>query len=112
MVPREGIRTFRPLKPSIESALSRNQKEENISKANNESKYENSQENSGKTAFHSAANNNHFNLCQVIIEQLQNKNPGDSLRLTTPLHYAALRGHFKICKLIMKILNQSAINKS
>ena len=63
---------------------------------------ENSEDNRGMTAFNLAASNNHLNLCQVIIEQLQNKNPGDSLHLTTPLHYAALRGHFKICKLIMK----------
>ena len=60
---------------------------------------EDSKDNFGRTAFHSAAYNNCLNLCQVIIEELQDKNPGDSDG-ATPLHYAALRGHLEICQLI------------
>ena len=62
---------------------------------------ENSEDDRGRTVFHSAAYNNHLNLCQVIIEQLQDKNPGNNWGLT-PLHYAAFEGHLEICQLIMK----------
>ena len=46
---------------------------------------ENSEDDRGMTAFHSAAYNNHLSLCEVIIEQLKDKNPGNSHGLT-PLH--------------------------
>ena len=61
---------------------------------------ENSEDNKGMTAFHLAAYNNRLSLCEVIIEQLQDKNPGNCHGLT-PLHYAAWGGHLEICKLIM-----------
>ena len=62
---------------------------------------EKSKGNDGMTPFHIAAYNNHLNLCKVIIEQLQDKNPGNIYGVT-PLHYAAMRGHLRICTLIMK----------
>jgi len=62
---------------------------------------ENSEDDRGWTAFHSAAFNNHLKLCQVIVQELKNKNPGNSAGLT-PLHFAAYGGHLEICQLILK----------
>ena len=65
----------------------------------------------GMTPFHSAAHNNHLNLCKVIIEQLQDKNPGNRQGVT-PLHYAVLRGHLTICQLILKsVQDKNPANK-
>ena len=61
---------------------------------------ENYKDDDEMTPFHTAAYNNRLSLCEVIIEQLQDKNPGNCHGLT-PLHYAAWGGHLEICKLIM-----------
>ena len=61
---------------------------------------ENYKDDDEMTPFHTAAYNNRLSLCEVIIEQLQDKNP-DNCHGLTPLHYAAWGGHLEICKLIM-----------
>ena len=47
-----------------------------------------------------AAKKGHFNICKLIIENVQNKNPANSIG-HTPLHEAAYFGRFDICKLII-----------
>ena len=56
----------------------------------------------GKTMLHLAARNGHFEICQFIIANTQDKNPvstGDFK--TTPLHEVVKYGHLKICKLLI-----------
>ena len=57
----------------------------------------------GFTPLHAAATNGHLINCQLMIENLSDKNPktggGDS---TTPLHIAAIEGHFKVFKLFFE----------
>ena len=64
---------------------------------------EDSKNSLGETPLTVAACNNHVNLCKVIIEELQNKNPGCN-KGATPLHHAASNGHFNVCELIMERL--------
>ena len=54
----------------------------------------------GFTPLHHAACHGHFNICKLIIENVEYKNPASDTGLT-PLHYAALNGHYTICKLII-----------
>ena len=49
------------------------------------------------TPFHLAASHGHFEICQYIINNIDNKNPGG----WTPLHEAAKKGFFTIVKLII-----------
>ena len=42
----------------------------------------------------------HLEICKVIIEKAENKNPPDQFHFT-PLHYAAHFGYLEICKLIV-----------
>ena len=48
-----------------------------------------------------------IDVCRLIIDSTQDKNPSTDCGLT-PLHFAAERGHLDICKLIM----QSVQNKN
>ena len=66
---------------------------------------EDSKDNCGMTPFHTAAYNNRLNLCKLIIEKLQDKNPRNNLG-ETPLHEAAAADNFRICKLIMEKLQE------
>ena len=50
--------------------------------------------------LHYAASYGCLNLCKLIIENIDEKNPGN-LGLDTPLHLAAFGGHLNECKLIM-----------
>ena len=43
-------------------------------------------------------------MCEIIIEYLCNKNPGN-IDDVTPLHEAARQGHLKICSLIIDHAN-------
>ena len=52
------------------------------------------------TPFHQAARNGHLLLCQLIIDNVNDKNPKDFSRIT-PLHHAATNGHLEICQLII-----------
>jgi hypothetical protein len=53
------------------------------------------------TPLHYAAKRGHTNVCKVIIESVENKNPSTS-NGCTPLHLAAKQGHLEIIKLIVE----------
>jgi ankyrin repeat protein len=55
----------------------------------------------GNTPLHKAATGGHFAICEMIIDNLTNKNPEDFNGIT-PLHWAAHYGHLSICQLIMR----------
>ena len=55
----------------------------------------------GETPLLLAARNNHFDVCQLIIEQSEEKNPSNGIDGYTPLHEAAKNGNTKLCKLII-----------
>ena len=59
-----------------------------------------------RSPLHYAANNGHFRVCKLIIENISDKNPA-SVKFDgdTPLHWAASNGHVKICQLIMEHLS-------
>ena len=50
----------------------------------------------GVTHFHIAAELGHFEICQLITENIEVKNP-TTMKAWTPLHLATLNGHFDIC---------------
>ena len=47
-----------------------------------------------------AVKDNRLDICQLIVEHAQDKNPKDRFGYTT-LHEAARNGHLDICRLIM-----------
>ena len=55
----------------------------------------------GDTPLHIAASCGHFKICQLIIDNLHDKNPKNNSKIT-PLHYAAKNGHMEICRLIIE----------
>ena len=55
----------------------------------------------GITLLHSAAENGHSEVCQLILENVQDKNPKGEYG-KTPLHYAAENGHLEVCQLILE----------
>ena len=61
---------------------------------------------SGLTSFHVAASEGDFPLCQLIIENVEDKNPSDLILngqwSCTPLHLAALYSQNLICQLIIE----------
>ena len=54
-----------------------------------------------KCTLHEAALSGHLEVCKLIIDQMDDKNPKSGEFLDTPLHNAALNGHLYICKLIV-----------
>ena len=56
-----------------------------------------------KTLLHQAAERGHFLLCELIIDNVDEKNPmgDDYLKTNTPLHLAAENGQFEICQVII-----------
>ena len=48
-----------------------------------------------------AAGEGRLNICRLLIQNGQNKNPANQ-NGATPLHYAALKGHLEICRLIIE----------
>ena len=54
----------------------------------------------GITPFHIAAELGHFEICQLITDNIEVKNP-TTMEGWTPLHLAALNGRFDVCKLII-----------
>ena len=55
-----------------------------------------------ETPLHLAAEKGHFNICNFIIQKLENKkNPRDYSN-GTPLHRAAKNGFYSICELIVQ----------
>ena len=55
----------------------------------------------GETPIHYAAEYGHLEVCQLIIQTVDEKNPKNN-EGRTPLHYAARWGKASICELIMK----------
>ena len=53
------------------------------------------------TPLHSAAENGHLRVCELIINKVSEKNPKD-LQGWTPLHSAAQNGHLEVCELILR----------
>ena len=51
-----------------------------------------------------AAKYGYYDMCQLIIDKIEDKNPVDD-EGWTPLHYAAERGHMDICKMIASYLD-------
>jgi hypothetical protein len=54
-----------------------------------------------KCTLHEAARHGHLEVCTLIIDQMDDKNPKMGEFLDTPLHGAALNGNLYICKLIV-----------
>ena len=55
----------------------------------------------GETPFHEAAEEGHYEVCKLIIENVLDKNPRDN-NGNTPLHMAAFWGHLNTCTLIVE----------
>ena len=49
------------------------------------------------TQLYSAASEGNFDICKLIIDHLDDKNPGNIVG-STPLHKAAKRGHLQVVK--------------
>ena len=54
-----------------------------------------------KCTLYTAASCGYFEVCKLIIDQMDDKNPEMGEFMDTPLHQAALNGHLYICKLIV-----------
>ena len=54
--------------------------------------------------LHIAANYGHFDICKLIVDNVDDKNPAE-LNGNTPLHIAAHNGYFEICQLIIGNVN-------
>merc|ERR1711974_499903 len=54
----------------------------------------------GKTPLHVAAHKGYVEICQLILDNVEEKNPL-GIHNNTPLHYAASGGHYDVYKLIM-----------
>ena len=55
----------------------------------------------GETPLHYAAMYGHLDVCELIIQSVDEKNPKNN-EGNTPLHQAAGHGHVDVCKLIIK----------
>ena len=66
----------------------------------NNPKLSNSAKHGYETQLHWAAANNYEEICEIIIDELVQKNPTDSQGLT-PLHLALQNGHQNLCNMIM-----------
>ena len=49
-----------------------------------------------------------LSLCQLILENVTDKNPPTDVTATTPLHQAAEKGHYDICKLFMEKIEEKS----
>ena len=63
------------------------------------------------TPLHYAAQNGHFEVCKLIIENTEVKNPKGYFGWT-PLHNAARNGHFEVSKLILDNIQDKNPNNS
>ena len=57
----------------------------------------------GSTPYHLAAQGGWLKICELFVENNQNKNPKDDYGMT-PLHYAARGGYLEICELILNTI--------
>merc|ERR1712029_1128122 len=55
----------------------------------------------GLTPMHRAVRNGDLEMCRLIVDNLQDKNPVDTMGWTA-LHRAVQNGHFEICRLIIE----------
>ena len=63
-------------------------------------------------ALHLAVQNGHFEVCKIIVEQIEDKDPVD-INGDTPLHIAAKNGRFKIYRYLIKNgANKRKVNNS
>ena len=64
----------------------------------------------GNTPLHCATASVHeqLSLCQLILENVADKNPPTDVTATTPLHQAAEKGHYDICKLFMEKIEEKS----
>ena len=58
----------------------------------------------GWTPLHWAAQFGHFEVCELLIANVIERNPED-IRGVTPLHSAASNGHIEVCELIIQVCN-------
>ena len=66
----------------------------------------------GNTFLHSAAKIGDLEVCQYLLEKLEDKNPRNAYDKNTPLHVASKMGHFSICQLIINnIENLKPVNR-
>lgn len=61
-----------------------------------------------ETPFHLAAQKGQLAVCQLMVQELLDKNPAATKSGVTPLHYAAEYGHVEVCKLIL----ENVVNKN
>merc|ERR1712126_167237 len=52
-----------------------------------------------ETPMHWAAVEGNLEICQILIDTMEDKNPGDWDQVT-PLHLAAQKGHLEVCRMI------------
>ena len=57
--------------------------------------------NKGITPLHLSAKNGHYQDCEKMLKQIEDKNPKDKYGMT-PHHYAAKYGHVQVCKVFIK----------
>ena len=66
----------------------------------------------GFTPLHLAARYGYLNVCRLIIEKVEDKNPADS-NGWTPLHWAAMTGQLDVCRLIINnVDNKHPVNNN
>ena len=58
----------------------------------------------GLTPLHAAAHQGHLEVCRLIMEACQDKNPAADDG-STPLHVAAHQGHLEVCSLIIDAID-------
>jgi ankyrin repeat protein len=74
----------------------------------------NSVEDGGEfTPLHFAARKGQLAVCQLMLDNLSDKNPATKTARVTPLHMAARDGHVAVCKLIMEnLVDKNPISSS
>ena len=55
----------------------------------------------GQTPLHVAADRGQLEICKLVINNVEDKNPPNLKEGATPLHLAATQGHVEICKFIL-----------
>ena len=63
----------------------------------------------GRTPLQLAAEAGHLEICQLIIDSVEDKNPGNPI-YSTPLAAAVSIGHLQICKLIMNNIEEPEVS--
>ena len=53
------------------------------------------------TPLHTAAKFGHVDICRILLENSEDKNP-PNINGVTPLHVAAKEGHLEVCKILLE----------